>query len=46
MTKKEYRNYCLAKVAVVVFGLLVFLAAIGWAGDMDYTDQCILRMSY
>lgn len=46
MTKKEYRNYCLAKVVVVVFGLLVFLAAIGWAGDMDYTDQCILRMSY
>ena len=46
MTKKEYRNYCLAKVAVVVFGLLVFLAAIGWAGDMDYTDQCILHMSH
>lgn len=36
----------MAKVAVVVFGLLVFLAVIGWAGDTDYTEQCILRMSY
>ena len=26
--------------------IMAFLALLGWAGDMDYTDQVILRMSY
>lgn len=46
MTKKEVKNYYRAKVVIVILGIVAFLAALGWAGDMDYTDQCILNMSY
>ena len=34
------------KLAVGCLGLVAFLALLGWAGDMDYTDQVILHMSY
>ena len=43
---KDYSNNYTAKVAVVVLGLLAFIAVMGWAGDVDYTEQVILRMSY
>lgn len=33
------------KTATALIGIVAFIAALGWAGDMDYTDQCILRMS-
>ena len=46
MTKKEVKNYYRAKIAIVILGIVAFFAALGWAGDMDYTDQCILNMSY
>ena len=29
-----------------LLGILTFTAVLGWAGDIDYTEQCILRMSY
>ena len=38
------KNYLTAAIALL--GVLAFFAALGWAGDMDYTEQCILRMSY
>lgn len=46
MTKKDVKNYYRAKIAVGIIGFVAFFAAIGWAGDVDYTEQCILRMSY
>ena len=30
----------------IIIGCVAFFALLGWAGDIDYTDQCILRMSY
>lgn len=45
MTKKEYKNFSWAKIAALM-GIVAFALVIGWAGDIDYTEQCILRMSY
>ncbi len=39
--KKHYLT-----LAIALLGVVAFLAALGWAGDIDYTEQCILRMSY
>ena len=39
--KKHYFTF-----ATVILGLVAFLALLGWAGEIDYTDQCILHMSY
>lgn len=33
------------KLAAGGLGLLAFLAALGWAGELDYTEQIILHMS-
>jgi hypothetical protein len=38
----KYRLQLLAAVAMTI----VFFALLGWAGDCDYTEQVILRMSY
>lgn len=38
----KYRLQLLAAVAIVLAGF----ALLGWAGDCDYTEQVILRMSY
>lgn len=35
-----------AKMSLGCLGLVSFLVLLGWAGDMDYTDQVILHMSY
>lgn len=32
-------------VAAAAFGIIVFLAILGWAGDYDYCEQVILHMS-
>lgn len=34
------------QLAVGCLVLVAFVAVLGWAGDMDYTDQVILHMSY
>lgn len=34
------------KVTATCVGFMAFLALLGWAGDIDYTDQCILSMSH
>lgn len=34
------------KATAALLGFVAFFALLGWAGDIDYTDQCILRMSY
>ncbi len=39
-------NKHLASLALALFAVVAFVAVLGWAGDMDFTDQCILRMSY
>lgn len=33
------------KVAVIISSMVCSLMLMGWAGDIDYTDQVILRMS-
>ena len=33
------------KIAAVTLCFIGFLAVLGWAGDIDYTEQIILRMS-
>jgi len=33
------------QLTVTVGSIIAFLMLIGWAGDIDYTDQIILRMS-
>lgn len=38
---KKYGLQLLAAMAITV----VFFAILGWAGDIDYCDQIILRMS-
>lgn len=38
----RYRLQLLAAVAMTIG----FLAVLGWAGDYDYAEQVILRMSY
>lgn len=42
MTMNNYKLQLLAAVAMVLAGV----ALLGWAGDCDYTEQVILRMSY
>lgn len=34
------------KLAVGCLAIVAFLALLGWAGNIDYTEQCILHMSY
>ena len=36
----------LATLVLAIIGLIVFVAVLGRAGDVDYTEYCILRMSY
>ena len=31
---------------LAVLGIIGFFLVLGWTGDVDYTEQCILRMSY
>lgn len=31
---------------IALLGIIAFFALLGWAGDIDYTERCILRMSY
>ena len=39
---KDYR----LKIVAALMGVLGFLGVLGIAGDIDYTEQVILRMSY
>lgn len=39
---KDYR----LKIAAALMGVLGFFGVLGIAGDIDYTEQVILRMSY
>ena len=33
------------KTAAALLCIVAFIAALGWAGDIDFTEQCILHMS-
>ncbi len=33
-------------LATALLGVVLLLVVLGWAGGVDYTDQCILHMSY
>lgn len=39
--KKHYLT-----LATAILGIVAFFTVLGWAGDVDYTERCILRMSY
>lgn len=43
-TNNEREMYL--KLAAACLAILAFLTVLAWAGDVDYTDQCIMRMSY
>lgn len=34
------------KLVAGCLAIAAFLTVLAWAGDIDYTEQCILRMSY
>lgn len=38
------RQYRL-KIAAALMGIVAFFAVLGWAGDYDYCEQVILRMT-
>ena len=38
-------NEMKAKLALALLAVVAFFAVLGWAGDVDYTDQIILSMS-
>ncbi len=40
------KNSLYLKLAAGCLVIMTFFAVLGWAGDVDYTEQCILRMSY
>lgn len=33
------------KVTLAILGFVAFMAILGWAGDIDYTEQVILHMT-
>jgi hypothetical protein len=39
-------NKHLATFTLALLAVIAFFVVLGWVGDMDYTEQCILRMSY
>lgn len=34
------------KLITALMGLAAFFLVLGWAGDRDYVEYCVLRMSY
>lgn len=39
-------NKHLTSFIVALFAVVTSALVLGWAGDTDYTDRCILSMSY